>query len=141
MQDELGLIQEVMARNSLSTPSTRVQFYYGLEGYKQVLWNQANSKTEVMRVMHESIPPPDAGKDFSDKWTAQCKANGVQFRDAHNSTQKQSWDVYEDTVVYYSRKDNDIFTMTIQNIDIADSQRQFFDMLWAQSKTGNQVMK
>src|SRR5687767_2632205 len=32
LQDELGLIEQVLARNSLSSPATRVQFYHGPEG-------------------------------------------------------------------------------------------------------------
>lgn len=67
LQDELELIQQVLARNSLSNPATRVQFYHGPEGYKQMLWNESKAKTEVLALIYE-IEQVKTNKTFFERW-------------------------------------------------------------------------
>src|SRR5260370_714920 len=55
LQDELGLIEQVLARNSLSSPATRVQFYQGPEGVKQMFWNQTKAKSENLSILYENM--------------------------------------------------------------------------------------
>lgn len=169
LQDELALIQQVLTRNSLSNPATRVQFYSGIEGYKQVLWNESKAKTEVVCFV-ESLVQPKATKTFFERWVAQCNENNVHFREIHGDTFRKSkqewykthsnlhldhyedryiserefpithsWDIYDDVVAYYSWKDNEIFAFEIYNKDIADVQRRFFEMIWARSKPETRV--
>jgi sugar-specific transcriptional regulator TrmB len=47
LQDELELIEQVLARNSLSNPATRVQFYQGPAGIRQMQWNLFRAKRTV----------------------------------------------------------------------------------------------
>jgi hypothetical protein len=43
-------------------------------------------------------------------------------------------DIYDDVTAFFQRKDGETFGIEIYNQDIADTQRQFFEMLWAKSK-------
>jgi len=163
LRDELGLIEQVLARNSLSNPATRVQFYHGPEGYKQMFWNESKAQGEVLCISH-SIAQPKTNKLFFDRWVAACNTNGTRFREVHGDDfrkSKEEWfkthnnlrlanyedryiapsdfpithsiDTYDNVVAYYNWKDGEVFGIEIYNQDIADTQRRFFEMLWAKS--------
>jgi hypothetical protein len=160
LQDELELIEQVLARNSLSNPSSRVQFYHGVEGRKQMMWNQTKAKTTINAIIYE-IEQPKVGLAFFSRWAEECNQNGVKYREVHGDAfrrsfkawyakhdnerlasydpryiDKQDFDIthtmtiYDNVVAYYNWKDNEIFGIEIYNQDIADTQRHFFEMLW-----------
>jgi len=163
LQDELELIEQVLARNSLSNPASRVQFYSGVEGRKQMMWNESKAKTEVLGVVHE-IEQPKTNVAFFNRWVAACNANGVHYREIHGDAFRKSYKawyakhdndhllhydsryvdkstfdvthtmtIYDTVVAYYNWKDDEIFGIEIYNKDIADAQRRFFEMLWKQA--------
>ncbi len=160
LQDELELIQQVLARNSLSNPATRVQFYQGPEGYKQMLWNETKAKTEVASILYENMQVKTKGK-FLERWMAESNKNDVHYRaiggkhfldsqkawySAHDNESLKHWqfrymppstfpithsvDIYDAVVAYYNWKEGEIFGIEIHNADIAETQRRFFEMLW-----------
>jgi sugar-specific transcriptional regulator TrmB len=165
LQDELGLIEQVLARNSLSSPATRVQFYQGSEGTKQMFWNETKAKTDMLCILLENMQTKTNSK-FFERWVATCNERGLRFRgivgDAFLASQKgwyakhqnetlHNWEqryvpkdtftithsmvVYDSVVAYFNWKDGEIFGIEIYNQDIADSQRQFFEALWEKAIT------
>jgi sugar-specific transcriptional regulator TrmB len=167
LQDELGLIEQVLARNSLSSPATRVQFYHGREGIRQMLWNELNAKSEIVgynyRILEEGT-----GKKFMERWTEEFERRKLKCRLITSDDFAESWDeglgasgegtgdrvegityhcispaafkithscdVYDNVVGYYQWKDNDVFGIELYNQEIADTQRDFFETIWAKSK-------
>lgn len=79
LQDELGLIEQVLARNSLSNPATRVQFYSGVEGLRQMQWNQTRATTECLSIMNEPITNV-LGKAFTLRWAEAMNNNNCKMR-------------------------------------------------------------
>ena len=79
LQDELGLIEQVLARNSLSNPATRVQFYNGVEGLRQMQWNQTRATTECLSIMNEPIQNV-LGKAFTLRWAEAMNNNNIKLR-------------------------------------------------------------
>ncbi|HSW66626.1 MAG TPA: helix-turn-helix domain-containing protein [Bacillota bacterium] len=165
LQDELELIEQVLARNTLSSPASRVQFYSGVEGRKQMMWNESKAHTEVLAVIHE-IEQPKTNVAFFNRWVAACNANNVHYREIHGDAFRKSYKdwytkhdndrlahynsryaskdifeithsmtIYDDVIAYYNWKDNEIFGIEIYNKDIASAQRNFFEMLWKQALT------
>ncbi len=163
LQDELELIEQVLARNSLSSPATRVQFYHGAAGTKQMFWNQTKAKTETLGIFYENMQIHTDSK-FFERWVAICNEKELRFKGLFSDTfraSQQKWyathqnerlklwesryvsqDVfpithnmvlYDNVVAYYNWKNGEIFGIEIYNKDIADSQRRFFEMLWAQA--------
>ncbi len=163
LQDELELIEQVLARNSLSSPASRVQFYSGVEGRKQMMWNESKAETEVMAIIHE-IEQPKTNVAFFNRWVAACNAHGVHYREIHGDAFRKSFKewyakhnnerlahytaryasreifdithsmtIYNDVVAYYNWKDGEIFGIEVYNKDIANAQRNFFEMLWKQA--------
>jgi sugar-specific transcriptional regulator TrmB len=165
LHDELGLVEQILARNSLSDPASRVQFYRGPEGIRQMLWNELEAKTEVLgynyRILEEAT-----GKKFMERWTDTFEERRLGQRLLLNDDFAQSWqegkssigthrqvkgiayhviqpsvfrirhscDIYDDVTAYYHWKADEVFGIEIYNQDIADSQRQMFELLWPQSK-------
>jgi hypothetical protein len=160
LQDELGLIEQVLARNSLSDPATRVQFYKGPEGYKQMLWNETNATSEVLSLLYENMQVKTKGA-FLERWMQKSNQNAVHYRaiggpsfiksqkqwyGEHDNERLDHWDfryiadnvfhigqscdIYDDVVAYYSWKDNEVFGIEIYNKDTAAMQRQLFELLW-----------
>jgi transcriptional regulator TrmB len=165
LQDELGLIEQLLARNSLSSPATRVQFYEGPEGAKQMFWNETKAKTEIVSILHENMQSKTDLK-FFERWAEKCNEQQLHFRSvygdrflksqkdwyaSHSNERLKFWEgrqisaekfpikhstiIYDNLVAYYNWRDGEIFGIEIYNKDIADAQRAFFEMLWQQSET------
>lgn len=160
LQDELGLIEQVLARNSLSSPATRVQFYQGPEGIRQMQWNLFRAKKDIHTIMHRPMHDVTGSAFFkrwaerwnngdwschillddhflrlSDKWHKENPGNKV--KDHFSKTIDPlifpisfEVDIYDDVVAYYNWHDNEVFGIEIYNKDIANAQRTFFNMLW-----------
>lgn len=160
LQDELGLIEQVLARNSISSPATRVQFYRGPEGVKQMYWNETKAKGEIISILHENMQVKTNSR-FFERWVARCNERDLTFRgivgddfiasqkqwyDNHNNEKLKNWEqryvgketfvithgsaIYDNVVAYYNWADHEIFGVEIYNKEIADAQRQLFDLLW-----------
>ena len=167
LQDELGLMEKVFAKNSLSNPTTRVQFYQGREGIRQMLWNELSAKGEIVgynyRILEEGTGKKFmehwteefekrelhcrliTGDDFAESWTTGLRKNGegtgrrIKGMAYHCISPKDfqishSCNMYDDVVGYYNWKNGEVFGVEIYNQEIADSQRRFFELLWAKSK-------
>jgi hypothetical protein len=161
LQDELGLIEQVLARNTLSSPASRVQFYHGAEGAKQMLWNETKAATEVLGIIHEAVQL-NTGDRFFDRWAERCNQKDLRFRGIVGDTflaSRQTGSgtehldnfqgryirpdvftithsvfVYDDVTAYYNWKDEEIFGIEVYNKDIAGTQRQLFELLWRSAK-------
>lgn len=79
LQDTLELIQQVLSRNSLSNPATRVQFYSGIEGLRQMQWNQTSAKSELLAIRHEPLETT-LGKTFTTRWADAINQAGLSLR-------------------------------------------------------------
>lgn len=167
LQDELELLQQVFARNSLSNPATRVQFYHGPEGIRQMQWNLFRAKKDIKSIMRRPMQNV-TGNTFFKRWTERWNAGEWTCQlilDDHFLQESNEWhkenpgytakthysrrvdpalfrithamDIYDDVVAYYNWYHGDIFGIEIYNKDIATSQATFFDMLWKQAAPTN----
>jgi sugar-specific transcriptional regulator TrmB len=167
LQDELGLVEQLLARNSLSSPAARVQFYSGPQGIRQMLWNQLNAKSEIVslagRVINEN-----AGNTLMLRWAQEFKRRGLQAKLLLNDDFERSWRslkprsrrtpgvqynylpdsvfeienvtaVYDDITTYFNWKNGEVFGIEIYNQEIANAQRQFFELLWPESTPENRI--
>ncbi|HSH18021.1 MAG TPA: helix-turn-helix domain-containing protein [Candidatus Saccharimonadales bacterium] len=161
LQDELQLIEQVLSRNSLSSPASRVQFYHGPEGAKQMLWNETKAGTEIAGILYEPVQLNTKDK-FFERWAAACNERDLHFRgivgdrflanrpaSASTTTRlahftgryispsifpvTHSMFIYDDVVAYYNWQNNEIFGIELYNKDIAAAQRRLFELLWAQA--------
>ncbi len=165
LQDELGLIEQVLSRNSLSSPSTRIQFYRGPEGVKQMYWNETKATGEVVAILHENMQVKTNSR-FFERWVAKCNEQNLVFKgivddeflasqkqwySSHGNEQLKNWQqrhiaksvfqishgmvIYDNVVAYFNWKDHEIFGVEVYNEEIAHTQRQLFSLLWDKAKS------
>lgn len=83
LEDELELIEQVLARNSLSSPAVQTQMFYGPEGIRQMLQRELQTKTDIIgqeyRPLEESV-----GKAFMAQWWDSFEAKRLGARLVHN---------------------------------------------------------
>ncbi len=137
---------------------TQVKYYKGVEGIKQILWNETKAKGEVLGYLYRNLQEV-VGKAYFSEYARELEKNTVKLRDLRTESFLQStrasgyrrdpidggyWryipekilkvthimDIYDDVVAIYYWQDNDVFGVEIQNKQIAETQRSIFEALW-----------
>lgn len=156
----LPMIESQFAKKSLISPLTKVQFYQGKEGAKQMLWNQTKAQGETLSILYQNMQS-HTGEEFYSNWARRCNEQNLTFRsvvsDAFVESQKRwadsessgllkNWHgryipdethsirfwtcIYNNVVAYFSWHEHEIYGIEIYNQDIADANRDFFESLW-----------
>lgn len=153
---------EQIASEAMSQQKTRVKYYRGVGGIKQILWNESRAKSEVVGYTYRNLVEV-VGKDFFEKYASELEKNKVKMRDLRadafmesaksegfvrrhiehsgwrylpDSTMKltHNLDVYDDVVAMYYWDDSDVWGVEIQNARMAEMQRSIFETLWGIAK-------
>ncbi len=140
-----------------SQPGTKVLFYRGIEGIKQMVWNVLRTKKEG--VGYTQFPLEGvAGDDFASEFYNEWVRRGLVFRDIISDTYLKyrpankidfgekyfpsryipssvldithQIDIYNDVVSYYNWHEGEIFGVEIYNDKIAAMQKQLFEVMW-----------
>ncbi len=165
LQAEFGQMQKALEHHKASlAPATRVQFYKGMAGLKQMFWNQTRTQTEGVSILFDSMQTHTRSV-FFERWVRKCNERNLHFRsvvgdhfvdsirswyDAHQNERLQHWEgryvpsdvfdithsmvVYNDVTAYFNWGEDEIFGIEIYNQQLADSQRHFFEMVWGQGQ-------
>jgi sugar-specific transcriptional regulator TrmB len=160
LKEELGLIERVLGRNELSSPTTRVQFYHGTEGIRQMLWNGLRATTprysHSVRILDEQV-----GRPFMERWVEEFERRelreyllvGDEFAKSWHKLPGQrikgmeyhylspdtfpitfSCEVYDDVTAYFNWLHGEVFGVELYNRQIADAQRLHLRALWEKSE-------
>jgi DNA-binding MarR family transcriptional regulator len=143
--------------------ATKVQFYKGTEGIEQMLWNQTKAGTVILSMLSENIQSHAGKAFFErwvDRCNQRGLQSRSLVDDSFLQAQKQwygdvtghslqKWSarkmpadisgiphrttVYDNVTTYFSWQDGDPFGIEIYNQNIADNQRQYFELLWLKS--------
>lgn len=147
LQDELGLIEQVLGRNSLSAPGLRLQLFQGVDGIEDLLQRQIQGTHEQRLLLHESLPR-HTGTDFWKRWlqlptgmtgrmiSNQKSATGLP--DPWQSaiiapavcTIRHTTALYGDVTAYFIEKDGNFFGLEIHSPEVTATQQQLFELLW-----------
>lgn len=140
--------------------ATRVQFYNGPEGAKQIFWNETKAKSEVLVILRENMQNR-TNSSFFERWVRRCNENGIKFRGivndhfiktqqewyvTHENERLENWQVrhlpastfpinhstltYDAVVVHSNWSDGEVFGLEVYNKEIAATQRNYFELLW-----------
>lgn len=160
LQTELGTVEQLLKDKFSTSPATKVKFYKGPEGVRQMFWNQAQQATASSSILLEPMQAL-TGERFFERWIIACNKNGFEsrtifgdiFRDdiATRHTEQilpklQKWQgrhisnttfkiesssiIYNDTTGYFNWHEKEIFGIEIINREIAAAQQQLFELLW-----------
>lgn len=139
--------------------NTKVLFYRGKEGMKQMLWNILKTE-DLFRGYSYCTPVETTGPDFALEWALEFQSRGLLGRDFYSDLylksardfpypKEISWkfweskyispkilgidhqiDIYNDVLAFYTWHDREIFGVEIHNQKMANLQKQIFDVLW-----------
>lgn len=160
LEHELDRMQQLFEHHALESPTTKVRFYQGLEGTKQMFWNETKAQSEMLCILYQN-KQGITNAAFFDRWVRRCNERGIRSRgiisDNFIKTQQEwystrsnerleHWDsryvpdrifpithsmiTYDNIVAYYNWKDGKTFGIEVHNSEIATAQRHFFEMLW-----------
>lgn len=153
-------VQELDSRTGRRETKTR--YYRGVEGIKQILWNETKAKGPIVAYTYRNLEEVVGVKYFR-KYAAEIEKNRLTMRDLRSdaflASMKEpkfvrihieggTWrylpdkilhlthnmDIYDETTAIYYWEDNDVFGIEIQNKQIADTQRSIFEALWKIAK-------
>jgi DNA-binding transcriptional regulator GbsR (MarR family) len=143
--------------------ATKVQFYKGQEGIEQLFWNQTKAQSAIVSILTENMQSHVPKAFFErwvqrcNENNIQCKSivddhfieSQKQWYGGRFSHSLKNWQgrkmpadisviphrttVYDNITTYFSWQDGDLFGIEIYNQAIADSQRQYFELLWQKS--------
>lgn len=164
LQNYLPTLERMLSKDLTQTVATKIQFYHGADGAKQLLWNETRATTEIEAILYENIQIK-TGEKFFDRWVNRCNERKLNFRgivsdsflksqadwySTHINERLKKWTpryiqdnvfpishttvIYDNVVAYYNWQDNEIFGIEIYNQEIADSQRNIFELLWDQAE-------
>jgi sugar-specific transcriptional regulator TrmB len=163
LQDGLAEINDLFT-NASQHSGTRVQFYNGKEGAKQLFWNETKAKSEMLCILSENMPSK-TNNIFFERWVRRVNERGIRCRgligsaflesqkqwySGHQNERIDHWEsrfvsddlfkirhstiIYDNVTSYYSWQSKEVFGLEIYNQEIADTQRGFFEMLWQQAE-------
>lgn len=164
LQEEYARLTTVLSTQSMESATTRVQFYEGMDGIKQMLWNQTRGKNENLAILYDNMQNK-TNLAFFERWVHRCNERGLHFRGIigdhfihtqqdwyakHNNERLACWKsryvadsifpipytiiTYDDVVVHCNWNDERMFGIEIHNPAVAKAQRQFFELLWEKAK-------
>ena len=155
-------LQQSFMQASLHSPATKIQSYRGVDGLKQMFWNETRSTGENLSILYENMQGR-TGLAFFQRWVKITDERSMKSRSIisdnfvrtqqnwykKNTNKRMSnWEgryipdgvfpithsttIYNNVTSYFNWKDGEIFGIEIYNDEIADAQRKFFEMLWVQ---------
>jgi hypothetical protein len=164
MRTQLKGIRELLGSTGISSPLTRVQFYSGADGVRRMFWNQTRPNTENLAILYENMQNRTNGTFFERwveqcnkrgvAFRGIISDNFIQTQQewyaGHANERLANWSaryvspaafpithssvVYDNVVAYFNWKGGEIFGIEIYNQQIADTQRQFFEIIWASAQ-------
>ena len=148
----------------LNDPETKVLFYRGKDGLKQMIWNNLRSKKECVGYTYRRVSEY-VGKRFVERWRDEFIRRGIRFRHIYSDYYLRSIkdlghraetypdsrfqaryipkdtldinhqvDIYNDTVTYYNWYEGEVFGVEIYNAKIAQMQKQMFEITWKMAR-------
>jgi sugar-specific transcriptional regulator TrmB len=169
LQSEFEEIGKEFGDSHKNVPLTHVQFHRGIDGLKQLFWNQTRAKTETLAILHHNMQNR-TGSIFFNRWVRKCNEGQLHFRGVISDTfqadqeswyktrsneRLQHWEqrtvpaavlsithstiIHDDRVMFYNWNDSEDFGIEIYNTEIARAQRHLFEFLWQQGTPAKDV--
>lgn len=140
---------------------SKILYYKGIEGLKQVSWNALKAK-DILRVFEVDHISDFLPFEFSENFRKQLVERKITTCDLTNKTEMKAYTkvtkliqyfskvryinpdklkinfetlIYNDIYTTYTYKENEIFCVEIHNQNLASMQKQLFDFIWENAKS------
>lgn len=145
-------------QTTLSQPATKVVFYRGVEGIKQMVWNTLRCKDQLVGYTYrylDEIVGEKFAKDWHEEWIERKLKMRDIYSDAYLESKKKGpihsfpspyfdskyvpskildvnhqIDIYNNVVGIYNWYEGEVFGVEIYNEKIATMQKQLFEIVW-----------
>ncbi len=150
--------EKLTSEYGMMQPGTKVYFYRGKEGIRQMAWHTLKADKEVVGYTYRNWTEP-IGRKFEERWRDEFITRDLRLREIYSddyikSITKHKYDlyprdrfqdkylsakvlkidyqtdIYNDVVAYYNWYEGEIFGVEIHNQKIANMQKQMFEILW-----------
>lgn len=95
LQNSYPAVSKAFLHQATTAASTRVHFYEGVEGLRQMVWNQTKAKGENLAILYDTIQYPRRDNfTFFERWVTECNRKNVNFRGivgSHFIGSQQRW--------------------------------------------------
>lgn len=138
---------------------TKVLYYRGRAGVRQMLWNLLRAKGEIVTYVYRNYQEV-VGQRFFNRWAGEFRVSGIKNRELRHPdflktidpsrleyqdlgpgyrwrtvsakliSITHSMDIYNDVVAMYYWREEEILGMEIYNMPIVHMQRSIFDHFW-----------
>jgi hypothetical protein len=149
-----------ISRLKQDSKAPQVLYYHGLEGLKQVTYNSLRAKGELLSYEVETMNS-FLSRGWAEDFRKKFVANKIHIRTMVNSTKMAGWTdvtemvknylemrhvspvgkpfqfeilIYNDVYCMYRYTGKDIFCVEIHSAELADMQRQLFEIIWSSAK-------
>lgn len=161
LKEQLQIITPMLSGiQSLSDKQTKVLFYRGQEGIRQMAWNVLKMKTEGVGFTYRPYAEI-IGREFLNKWREEFMYRNLVWRDIYSDeylknldtyeeeelgknnpnfpsryitnevlTIDHQLDIYNDVVAIYNWYEGEVFGVEIYNEKVAKLQKQLFEIVW-----------
>lgn len=147
----------IPASNSMSQPGSKILFYKGVDGMKQMLWNTLNATGEVSGYTSHDLKNV-VGAEYEQSWRKEFKyrrlhskelignaeiANHLKMRILNDPDRfemrfisgdilsiKNHTYIYNDVFAYFTSAEGEFFGIEIYNKDTSKLQKQLFEAVW-----------
>lgn len=171
MRETFPEVEMLLKREvGLNQPGTKVLFYRGREGIKQMVWNVLRTEKECIGYTFSALSTL-TGKKFQEKWVKEYISRGLKFRDIFSDRHLEEQlkkkpndcfcfdnfvskyipsktidfdhqiDIYNDVVAFYNWEGEEVFGVEIYNQRVARLQKQIFEVLWGIGEDLGDVLK
>src|SRR3989344_1475509 len=154
-----SIFSELTTLERKSKGESKVLYYSGIEGLKQVTWNSIQAKGELC-TMELSNMSGFLDQTFAEKVREEMVSRKINIRQLSNLPHMDSytkvkgvvdyWEcryldpklltiefemlIYNNVYAIYNYQNNDIFCVEIYNQELSDMQKQLFDYIWKTAK-------
>jgi hypothetical protein len=80
LSSELQALHAQYAPDSINSPTTHVQMYRGIDGLKQMFWNQTKAKDTLTRAIMFENMQNKTNLSFFERWVRKCNENNMVSR-------------------------------------------------------------
>lgn len=85
LRDLFPNISSILPQTSFNNPQTKVLFYKGKDGIKQMFWNTLRAKDECVGFTYRSAKEL-VGEEFKERWSKEFIKRGLFFRDIYSDS-------------------------------------------------------
>lgn len=158
-RDWQEVARELTQLTEVPKAETKVRYYRGKQGIEQMVWNALSAQGEIVGYTTRDLSD-FVGERFMKDFVTEFRTRNIKMRDIYGDeyqeskhiqydwgekidsryvpknilTIKHQMDIYDETVSFYRWVGEEVFGVEIVNKEVAEMQKQLFELAWEKGK-------